>query len=82
MSTKEVDEDLVKQVFDIITHPAGFGVELFMLLMVTRLENGMYSVSSEDEEELFDDPRDAAIRFLEWRDEIKLGFDFERPGPN
>jgi hypothetical protein len=68
----------------VLTHPAGFGIELFADLWIDRLEDGRFRVARYDvtlktmlSEELFNDVRDAVNYYLDLRDELKLGIDYE-----
>ncbi len=76
------DKKLIKAVQTLIEHPAGFGIELFMIIGVYRLEDGRYAVGGDPLEEypeqIFDEPRDAAVAFLDLREKNKVGFDFEK----
>lgn len=71
------DVDLIAVV---IAAPAGYVVEVFGLT-VYRLENGSYTVEALDLEPsvsyAFDHAADAAKAFVDLREKLKLGFDFE-----
>ncbi len=81
-----------KQDFDlilaVITNPAGYAVDLFGgWLSCYRLEDGRYSVNGNEGEDpkrvwerLYKDPRRAVRSFLKTRNELKLGFDYEKIG--
>lgn len=86
------DSDLMQRVHEehlmaafavVLTHPAGFGIELAADLWIDRLEDGRFRVSRNDKqgqmtsEELFDDVRGAVSYYLDLRDELKLGLDYE-----
>ena len=55
----------------VLTHPAGFGIELSADLWIDRLEDGRFRVSRHDDkgtmtsEELFDDVREAVSFYLD-----------------
>ena len=66
----------------VLTHPAGFGIELFADLWISRLEDGQFSVTRHADglmtsEELFDDAHAAIAYYLDLRDELRLGIDYE-----
>lgn len=78
------EEHLMAAFAVVLTHLAGFGIELFADLWIDRREDGRFRVSRNDvrknvtlHEELFDDVRDAVNYYLDLRDELKLGFDYE-----
>lgn len=83
---RRVHEEHIMAAFAVVlTHPAGFGIELFADLWIDRLEDGRFRVARYDTdmktmtlEELFDDVREAVSYYLDLRDELKLGFDYER----
>ena len=90
------DSDLIARVHEehlmaafavVLTHPACFGIELFADLWIDRLEDGRFRVSRHDEsgkmtsEELFDDVREAVSYYLDLRDELQLGVDYEITPP-
>lgn len=58
----------------------GFGVNLFGLISVYRLEDGRYSVSDDvnNTEVLFQDALSAAMHFVSERNRRQIGFDFEK----
>jgi len=67
----------------VLTHPAGFGIELFADLWISRLEDGQFRVARHADglitsEELFDDVREAISYYLDLRDDVQLGLDHER----
>lgn len=76
-------EQLMAAFAVVLTHPAGFGIELFADLWIDRLEDGRFRVSRHNggghqtSEELFDDVRSAVGYYLDLRDELRLGMDFE-----
>jgi hypothetical protein len=77
-------EQLMAAFAVVLTHPAGFGIELDADLWIDRLEDGRFRVSRNDlqknqmtSEELFDDVRSAIGYYLDLRDELKLGVDYE-----
>lgn len=87
------DSDLIARVHEehlmaafavVLTHPAGFGIELFADLRLDRLEDGRFRVSRTDDrgqmtsEELFDDVREATNYYLDMRDQLKMGVDYEK----
>lgn len=72
------DEKLIEAIQTIIEHPAGFGIELFLVIGICRVEDGRYAVGGEGvEEHLFPTSREAAIAFLDLREACKCGYDFE-----
>jgi len=81
------EEQLMAAFAVVLTHPAGFGIELFADLWIDRLEDGRFRVSRENAaehpyaptppEELFDDVRQAINYYLDLRDELQLGTDYE-----
>jgi len=77
-------EQLMAAFAVVLTHPAGFGIELFANLSIDRLENGRFRVALKDTpdlsfEELFDDVREAINYYLDLRDELRHGLDYENP---
>jgi hypothetical protein len=78
-------EQLMAAFAVVLTHPAGFGIELFADLWIDRLEDGRFRVARYDNhmkmtsEELFDDVRAAISYYLDLRDELKMGLDYEGP---
>ena len=71
----------------LISAPAAFGVDLFTLLSVHRLENGQYVVLHSDgmntiiKETTHTSPEEAADAFLKMRADLQLGFDYEVEDP-
>jgi len=68
----------------VLTHPAGFGIELFADFWIDRVEDGRFRVSRQYradgvavDEEFFDDVRAAVSFYLDLRDQLKLGMDYE-----
>jgi hypothetical protein len=78
-------EQLMAAFAVVLTHPAGFGIELFADLWIDRLEDGRFRVARYHgtgqmaSEELFDDVRSAVGYYLDLRDDLKLGVDYEVP---
>lgn len=78
-------EQLMAAFAVVLTHPAGFGIELFADLWIDRIEDGRWRVARHDggghitSEEIFDDVRSAVGYYLDLRDELKLGMDYEGP---
>jgi hypothetical protein len=74
------EEQLMAAFAVVLTHPAGFGIELFADLWIKHLEDGRFRVSSSRgvSEEIFDEVRDAIGYYLDLRDNLKLGLDYER----
>jgi hypothetical protein len=77
-------EQLMAAFAVVLTHPAGFGIELFVDLWIDRLEDGRFRVARYTDdgqkltsEELFDDVRSATDYYLDLRDELRLGIDYE-----
>jgi hypothetical protein len=76
-------EQLMAAFAVVLTHPAGFGIELFADLWIDRLEDGRFRVArynkaaQQTSEELFDDVRSAVGYYLDLRDDLKLGADYE-----
>jgi hypothetical protein len=75
-------EQLMAAFAVVLTHPAGFGIELFMNLLIDRLEDGRFRVALKDTpdvsfEELFDDVHAAINYYLDLRDELRHGLDYE-----
>ena len=79
------EEELVVAV---ITHKAGFDLDLFGGMLCARgTEQGVFCVSwntdaasaggPSDQEEEFKDPVEAATFFVQKRHELKLGMDYE-----
>lgn len=81
------EEHLMAAFAVVLTHPAGFGIELFTNLWIDRVEDGRFRVAEFDEhmkmtsEELFDDVREAIGYYLDLRDQRQLGFDYEGEKP-
>lgn len=67
----------------VITHPAGYDVDLFATFCVRPVEDGSYCVSYEGVnlkdswEKCFTDPVEAAKYFVAKRHELQLGIDIE-----
>lgn len=67
----------------VLTHPAGFNIEVSNDLRIGRLVDGRFRVyrfgilGKIHSEEIFDDVRSAIDYYLDLRDELKLGADFE-----
>lgn len=81
-ATKARDEQLVAAIAVILTHSAGFGIEIATDLWIDRTEDGRFCVSRMHlgrliPEDMFDDVNDAVRFFLDLRDQLKLGFDYE-----
>jgi len=76
-------EQLMAAFAIVLTHPAGFGIELFADLCIDGLEDGRFRVARYDNtmqmtsEELFDDANAAIAYYLDLRDELRLGTDYE-----
>jgi len=81
------EEQLMAAFAVVLTHPAGFGIELFADLWIEHLEDGRFRVSRQkddntvSDEELFDDVREAVSYYLDLRDDLKLGLDYEGEPP-
>lgn len=82
------EEHLMSAFAVVLTHPAHFGIELCGDLWIDRLEDGRFRVgrkmfetpsSGEKTEEFFDDVREAISYYLDVREQIQLGMDFEGP---
>lgn len=77
------EEQLMAAFGVVLTHPACFGIELFAKLWIDRLEDGRFRVAQYDDtqqmtsEEIFDDVREAVSYYLDLRDELQLGVDYE-----
>ena len=79
-----------QQLMDLLEIEVGFEVNLFEMLLIHQLEDGRWRVNVENpqnslnlfdenlDEYLFDKLEDAIDFFLEKREEMKLGYDFER----
>ena len=81
-TSKEVRSNIIA----LLRSNIGFGIEIFELLSVGQAEDGSFLVYDqrdatkslyEGKEWQFKDVKDAVDKFLEIRDERKLGFDFE-----
>jgi hypothetical protein len=76
-------EQLMAAFAVVLTHPAGFGIELFADLWIDRLDDGRFRVARYDNhmkmtsEELFDDAHAAINYYLDLRDELRHGLDYE-----
>lgn len=94
MTSKSDKSDLVKRAHEehlmaafavVLTHPAGFGIELMTDLWIDRVEDGRFRIARYDDnmkmtfEELFDDVREATNYYLDLRDTLQLGMDHETP---
>jgi len=81
--TRVHEEQLMAAFAVVLTHQAGFGIELFADLWIDRVEDGRFRVARYNgaaqmtSEELFDDVRSAVGYYLDLRDELKLGADYE-----
>lgn len=68
---------------ELVTHPAGYEVDLFVKLSLRPLEDGRFAVDYLDDdgirrwEEVFEDPGEAAEFLIKTRNEMQLGFDHE-----
>jgi len=77
------EEQLMAAFAVVLTHSAGFGIELFATLWIDRLEDGRFRIAQYDKdhrmtsEELFDDVREATSYYLDLRDQLQLGSDYE-----
>ena len=77
------EEQLMAAFAVVLTHPAGFGIELFATLWLDRVEDGRFRIAQYDKdhkmtsEELFDDVREAVSYYLDLRDQLQLGGDYE-----
>lgn len=89
-AAKARDEHLVAAIAVILTHPAGFGIEVMTDLWIHRGEDARFYVSRMHlgkllPEDVFDEVSDAARFFLDAREAAKLGLDFDveptRPVP-
>jgi hypothetical protein len=89
-AAKARDAQLVAAFAVILTHPAGFGIELFADLWIDPIEDGRFRVGRMRlgqlvTEEIFEDVSDAVRFYLDLRDTLKLGLDYEteptRPVP-
>lgn len=78
--------DEVDFVVQVITHPAGFDLDLFAMLCCRPTDQGVYCVTynptgeyndPDKWEECFEDPVEAARYFVAKRNEMKLGIDYE-----
>ena len=85
-ATKARDEQLMAAFAVILTHPAGFGIQIEGDLWIERIEGDRFGVVhlKVDEktlsapEETFDDVRSAIAYYLDKREELKLGLDIEK----
>jgi hypothetical protein len=79
--TRVHEEQLMAAFAVVLTHQAGFCIELDADLWIDRVEGGRFRVSRRENrmtsEELFDDVRQAVSYYLDLRDELKLGADYE-----
>lgn len=84
MKTKEEEIEIVYQA---ITHPAGFDVDIAGVLLVRQYEHPQWAVEWENYDNShnreisvkeFDDPKEAARFFVEKRHEMEIGLDFDR----
>ena len=81
------EEHLMAALAVVLTHPAGFGIELFATLWLDRVEDGRFRIAEYDKdhkmtsEELFDDVREAIGYYLDLRDQRQLGMDYEATPP-
>lgn len=81
------EEHLMAAFAVVLTHPAHFGIELFAKLWLDRVEDGRFRVAQYDDqmkmtsEELFDDVREAIGYYLDLRDQLQLGIDYESEKP-
>ena len=80
------EEQLMAAFAVVLTHPASFGIELFADLMIDRVEDGRFRISRDGvpggrvaSEEFFDDVREAVSYYLDLRDQLQLGMDYETP---
>lgn len=73
------DMELRSNIIALLKKNIGFGIELFSKLWIDELENGDYRVSYEDKDEFISsDAKKAVDYFLKRREELQLGYDFER----
>lgn len=79
------EEHLMSAFAVVLTHPAGFGIELMADLWIDRVEDGRFRIARYDgnmkmtSEEMFDDVREATNYYLDLRDTLQLGMDHETP---
>lgn len=79
------EEHLMAAFAVVLTHPASFGIELFADLWIDRVEDGRFRVTRRtsstiaESEEFFDDVREAVSYYLDLRDQLQLGMDYETP---
>lgn len=77
-------EEEISAIEALISSNAGFGVDLFAILQVHRLEDGTYAMletdplTNEEHERLFETANNAAQAFVERRHTRQLAFDYER----
>ncbi len=78
-STKNREILLISQ---ILKCGIGYGIELFSMLYIHELENGSFAVGYESSDErwekIFKEPKKAAQFFVNQRNILELGFDFEQ----
>lgn len=77
-------EQLMAAFAVVLTHPACFSIQLLADLSIERLEDRTWRVIRNHEgqrthEEIFEDVRDAVGFYLDLRDQLKLGMDYEGP---
>ena len=77
-------EEEISAIEALISSNAGYGVDLFAILQVHRLEDETYAIletdplTNEEHERVFETAKEAARAFVERRQIRQLGFDYER----
>jgi hypothetical protein len=80
----DIDRDALAVALELVlAHTAGFAVTLFADLWISCKEDGRFYVWRENtsivEPGNFDNVHDAVKFFLDWRERLQLGIDFEGP---
>lgn len=72
------EEHLMAAFAVVLTHPAGFHIQLSDDLRIERRPDGQFAVQfTPVAEELFEDVRDAVSYYLDLRDELQMGLDYD-----
>lgn len=75
MESKLLEE--IAFVISVITHPAGYDLDLFGDFCIRPTDQGVWCVDWADESFTFDNPRSAAEHFVRLRFSREIGIDFE-----
>jgi len=75
--TEEQFKKEVDFVENVITHYAGYDLDLFGYLCIRPTDQGIWCVDVGNEEIVFSSPKEAAVFFVQTRLKLNLGLDLE-----